>query len=189
VVVIDEAFDSEHYAALKLRLQSLHTADELEKAGIGTLQHYTIQEGVRGDFIHWIEGNTSDPAEAQFLNEMNEWRLQFNRSLYLNSSAVEFHFALYPIGSFYKRHLDQFKERSNRLLTFILYFNDDWTPDDQGELRVFHPNNEVIDIEPKGNRLVLFLSDKLEHEVRPTQAQRKSLTGWFLYQPEGLSFL
>ncbi len=119
---------------------------------------------------------------------MNEWRERFNRELYLNASAFEFHFALYPAGSFYKRHLDQFKERNNRLLTFILYFNDDWQVEDQGQLRLY-TDEATEDLAPTGNRVVLFLSDKLEHEVLVTRTSRLSLTGWFLYQPEGLSFL
>jgi len=36
-----------------------------------------------------------------------------------------------------------------------------------------------LDIVPWGGTLVLFMSQKLEHEVLPTRAQRHSLTGWF----------
>lgn len=119
---------------------------------------------------------------------MEEWRLRFNRELFLNLASSEFHFAVYPEGSFYRRHLDQFKERANRILTFIVYLNPNWKPGDGGELRIYRDDNQ-LDIEPIYGRMVLFKSAVLEHEVLPTQIKRRSLTGWFLYRPEGLSFL
>jgi len=35
------------------------------------------------------------------------------------------------------------------------------------------------DIEPVGGRLVVFLSDRVEHEVLPTSATRRAATAWF----------
>ncbi|TNE80454.1 MAG: 2OG-Fe(II) oxygenase [Bacteroidetes bacterium] len=185
--VVDSAFEAILLESLKDRLDQLWQEDELEKAGIGTLGQYQIQEGIRGDYIQWLESG-KHPAEEAFIQLMEEWRLLFNRGLFLNLESAEFHFAIYPEGSFYKRHLDQFKERNNRIITFILYLNPNWKAGDGGELRIYK-GEEHLDIEPIYGRIVVFKSAALEHEVLPTQVKRRSLTGWFLYRPEGLSFL
>ncbi len=66
--------------------------------------------------------------------------------------------------------------------------NDDWKFGNGGELKIFSEHGDEI-IAPIGNRLVLFRSDTIEHEVLETATSRKSLTGWLLNQPVGLGFL
>jgi SM-20-related protein len=41
------------------------------------------------------------------------------------------------------------------------------------------PENAVRDIVPHGGTLVVFLSERFEHEVLPTARARVSLAGWF----------
>ena len=184
-MVVDDFLAAFFYENLQARLISLLEEDSLQKAGIGTASDYTIQEGVRGDYISWLGKENED--EALFLAQMEDFRKTLNLNLLLSLKSFEFHFASYPPGSFYARHLDQFKERNNRMISFVLYFNDNWKPEYEGFLRIYN-GDEVIDIEPKGNRLVLFRSDIMEHEVLPTKVYRNSITGWFLYQPHDLSF-
>lgn len=184
-MVVDDFLAAFFYENLQARLISLLEEDSLQKAGIGTASDYTIQEGVRGDYISWLGKENED--EALFLAQMEDFRKTLNLSLLLSLKSFEFHFASYPPGSFYARHLDQFKERNNRMISFVLYFNDNWKPEYEGFLRIYN-GDEVIDFEPKGNRLVLFRSDIMEHEVLPTKVYRNSITGWFLYQPHDLSF-
>lgn len=186
-MTVDSFLPPELYTQLSQRMKELLLHDELEQAGIGTQQDFIIKEGIRGDSISWLEA--THPTEAAYLEKMEEMMALLNRGFMLSLSGMEFHFAVYPKGSFYKKHLDQFKERNNRMISFILYLNANWIPEDAGELRVYLKNNEMMDIAPLGNRAVIFRSDLLEHEVLPTNALRKSITGWFLYRPEGLSFL
>jgi SM-20-related protein len=96
--------------------------------------------------------------------------------------------AHYPAGSFYKRHLDQFKERNNRVISTILYLNKNWEASQGGELKLFFDHEEKI-VEPKYGRIVSFKSDQLEHEVLKTNVDRFSITGWMLHNPVGLGFL
>ena len=63
------------------------------------------------------------------------------------------------------------------MLSVVLYLNEQWAEDDGGELRLF--TEPTIDVPPTGGKLVLFLSDSLEHQVLPTRRERLSLTGWF----------
>jgi Rps23 Pro-64 3,4-dihydroxylase Tpa1-like proline 4-hydroxylase len=48
-----------------------------------------------------------------------------------------------------------------------------------GELRVYL-KDEIVDIMPHLGRVIMFKSEKIEHEVRPTKGyERFALTTWF----------
>ncbi|MEZ6020961.1 MAG: 2OG-Fe(II) oxygenase [Planctomycetota bacterium] len=66
-------------------------------------------------------------------------------------------------------------------MSSVLYLNPHWTPDAGGELRIFDDAGqaEIATLEPFYGRLVLFLSERIPHEVLPTTRARFSLTGWF----------
>ncbi|HAH37000.1 MAG TPA: 2OG-Fe(II) oxygenase, partial [Algoriphagus sp.] len=104
------------------------------------------------------------------------------RRCFLGLKSFEGHFARYPIGSFYKRHLDQFQQVPYREVTVILYVNDQWTEADEGALRMYLPNPDgterIEDYLPMPGRLVVFLSAEIPHEVLPTKKERNSITGW-----------
>jgi len=84
--------------------------------------------------------------------------------------------------------LDQFRGRNNRLISCVLYLNENWKVGDGGELQLYNTSGEVPThrIEPLRNRMVFFRSDTVWHEVLPAHAPRKSLTGWLLYRPSGV---
>jgi SM-20-related protein len=68
-------------------------------------------------------------------------------------------------------------------VTAILYLNPAWTPADGGQLRIYSdpdPENAPTDIPPLSDRLVVFLSDRIEHEVLPSSTPRYALTAWYL---------
>jgi len=94
----------------------------------------------------------------------------------------EFHYALYPEGTFYKRHLDTFQNDSRRKLSMVCYLNDeDWKPEYGGELALYTGTKELeqtINIYPLQGRMVIFESQVLEHEVKPVKQPRLSITGW-----------
>jgi len=77
-----------------------------------------------------------------------------------------------PGGSVYPRHIDNprgLTAGDTRKLTCILYLNplyDNLV--DGGELRLFLPQSETVDVPPEGGRVVLFWSDEIPHEVLPT---------------------
>ncbi len=185
-VVIDDYLSQEAYLATDARFTLLINKNELEKAGVGALKDKQINTAVRGDYISWL--NQEDPEEGFFLDGMTALRGIINHYCRLNLSAQEFHFATYPPLSFYSRHFDQFKENTNRKISFVLYMNEAWLPEHAGELRVYTKEGSE-DLAPIRNRLVLFRSDLLEHEVLITHAERKSITGWFLHKDPDLLFL
>jgi SM-20-related protein len=159
-----------------------------KKAGIGQAQEKQINEGIRGDYIQWIDPSSASIAIQVYLERISQLRMFLNQSLFLSLKDAEIHKTIYPPGSFYKRHLDQFKKDDHRKLSVICYLNEDWKELDGGQLRVYF-QNENRDFFPIAGRLVCFRSDLLEHEVLPTQRARMSLTGWVLDQVAGLRHL
>jgi SM-20-related protein len=95
---------------------------------------------------------------------------------------------VYPPGSFYKRHLDQFRKDDHRKLSVICYLNEDWHEEHGGQLRMYLPE-ETVDFLPLAGRLVCFRSDQIEHEVIAGTRERRSLTGWMLDQVAELRHL
>ncbi|NMM37715.1 MAG: 2OG-Fe(II) oxygenase [Glaciimonas sp.] len=156
----------------------------LTPAGIGRGAAMAVQEGVRGDRIQWLEPGQS-PACERYLQIMETVRLALNRTLYLGLEDYECHFALYPPGAFYQKHLDRFHDDDCRTVSVIVYLNDAWLPEHGGALRLYPGGKngqdvpDARDVAPLANRLALFLSADMPHEVLPSTRERLSLTGWF----------
>lgn len=131
---------------------------------------------IRQDEIVWLDEHLSPPGVGRFLDEVEKLRQALNRLAYLGVHRVECHAAHYRPGAFYKAHRDSFAEGVNRLISFVYFLNPDWTTADAGELRLLSP--EERDITPLLDRLVLFNSRTVLHEVLPTRADRYTLTGW-----------
>ncbi len=155
--------------------------ENFKKAGIGKQQTLQINESIRGDYIQWLDKKFVSPELTTYLSRIDELRQYLNQALFLSLKDFEIHLTIYPIGSFYKRHLDQFKKDDHRKLSVICYLNHHWEPGHGGELRVYHAEGSQ-DILPIAGRLVCFRSDALEHEVLPASRERLSLTGWMLDQ-------
>lgn len=139
-----------------------------------------IRPEIRGDRIRWVDETNSGPALQSVLDKLETLRLAANRALFLGLFDVELHFAAYPPGAGYRRHLDRFQNDDRRMLTVILYLNEYWANEDGGQLRFWADERTApLEIEPAGGTLVAFLSDRFWHEVLPTNRSRLSLTGWF----------
>ena len=186
-IVIDDILSSELYQEIRSFFLSKLEEDDFNKAGIGAQSNHQVVEAIRGDFVYWLDANRDEPIHA-FFGWIEELRVLLNRNLMLSMSDYEFHLAHYPAGTYYKRHLDQFKGRNNRLLTVIIYLNENWQPGDGGELKIIKERSEKI-IQPIANRGIIFRSDTIPHEVLTTNKSRYSLTGWLLYRPVGIGYL
>ena len=150
---------------------------EFRKAKIGKgIEEQRITE-IRSDQIHWLDKNDLTPALQNYWQQADALREYISNYFRLTLPWFESHLAVYPVGSFYKKHLDQFRETNNRLISFILYLNPDWKPEDDGQLRIYTEGKQ-LDIAPALGRLVCFRSDVIEHEVLPTTRPRYSVTAW-----------
>lgn len=152
-----------------------------KKAGIGKERQMQINESIRGDYIHWIDKNESPPEVRVYMDRLQDLCGFLNQSLYLSLKDYEVHFTIYPAGSFYKRHLDQFRKDDHRKLSVICYLNKEWQDHHGGQLRMYL-NEGTVEFLPLSGRLVCFRSDQIEHEVLPATRERLSLTGWILDQ-------
>jgi SM-20-related protein len=152
-----------------------------KKAGIGNSKSLQIQEAIRGDYIQWLDKNNSPTSVLVYLNRLDELVNFLNQALFLSLKDFEVHMTVYPAGSFYKRHLDQFKQDDHRKLSVICYLNKDWQEEHGGQLRMYLPDRS-FDVLPLSGRLVIFRSDQIEHEVLPATRPRLSITGWILDQ-------
>jgi SM-20-related protein len=152
-----------------------------KRAGIGKDQGLQINEAVRGDYIYWLDKNSARPETKIYLERLGEMVNFLNEALFLSLKDYEVHLTVYPVGSYYKRHLDQFKLDDHRKLSVICYLNNDWLPEHGGQLRMYLKGSSQ-DVLPVAGRLVCFRSDMIEHEVLPATRERLSLTGWILDQ-------
>lgn len=187
-VIIDNFITDQLYRDIVLYFDGLLESKQFCKAGIGDAQNHQIRTSVRGDIIYWLDKNR-DHDLSEFFDLMDELLVKLRQYCFLSLSDYEFHLALYPAGSHYEKHIDQFRGRSNRIITVLIYLNENWSPKDGGELKIYRPDGHELIIEPVAKRLLLFKSDSVEHEVLVTHAQRKSLTGWLLHQPATLGNL
>lgn len=171
--------------AAQLHQQLLGLKEEqFTRAGVGRSNDYTLNNFVRRDEIRWIEGHSA--AEKDWLQWSNRLRLFLNRRLFLGLFSFESHFAHYPPGAFYKKHVDAFKgnprqDVTNRVLSVVAYFNPGWLPEDGGELALFDEDQiePFLSVTPAFATLVVFLSEEVPHEVRPAKRDRYSIAGWY----------
>ncbi|WP_376770963.1 2OG-Fe(II) oxygenase [Marinobacter arenosus] len=167
-------------AALASEVAVLDRSDAMKSAGVGRGSELVRDRSVRRDRIAWLQGATV--PQASLFEFFEEIRSGLNQRLFLGLKRFESHYATYHPGDFYKKHLDSFRGRASRVVSLVLYLNDDWRAEDGGELRVFNRDseNEICgQVLPEAGRMALFLSEEIPHEVLPAHRTRYSLACWF----------
>jgi len=152
----------------------LYKDDRLLSAGTGNNLIINHDKLIRNDKIYWLDRLHNNSHENDFFDLMDNFISHLNRTCYAGITGYEFHYTLYETGSFYKRHLDNFKQNGTRAFSMIMYLN---TKVDGGSLRIYQGNNSQ-DITPNAGKSVFFKSNELEHEVLVTHLPRMSITGW-----------
>lgn len=163
--------------SLREQAMILHHDSRMIQAGIGSNESKSYDLQIRRDKIYWIDKLTASPAEQEFFSIIDEYISYLNRVCYAGINDYEFHYAVYEPGSFYKRHLDQFRYNNARKFSLITYLNEDWT-DDKGGALIIYNQDKTTAILPTGGTTVFFKSDELEHEVATSLDVRMSITGW-----------
>lgn len=130
---------------------------------------------IRSDALLWIRDD--DAQLSALLGAFEALRLELNEGAWLGLARFELQLARYEPGGHYVRHRDALHGQSNRRVTAIVYLNPDWRPADGGQLRLYC--QPPVEIEPTLGRLVIFLSEKVDHEVLPTAATRLAATAWY----------
>lgn len=174
-------FHHEHFMDEKFCLELLNEAKDLEfrQAQIGSGAKRLEHQEIRNDAIYWIDEKNDTALQRLYLNKMKVLMTTLNQELYLGLREFECHFAHYSSAGYYKKHLDQHQGSNKRAISVIFYLNE---PKSGGELVIYNrenPEHVEVKIKPRAGSFVCFLSDKIYHEVLPTNGDRYSLTGWF----------
>lgn len=172
-------------AALRLSQESQEAwkLGEFKRAGVGRGKDLSIREDIRSDHVMWLKTGETTGAQQTYLDVLDVLRLALNQHFFFGLFDFEGHFAIYPEGGFYKPHLDRPHHTSSRIVTVILYLNENWQSGDGGELKLWTTPNVQEGpfqiIEPRLGTLVCFLAEDHWHEVLPSLKTRMSITGWF----------
>jgi SM-20-related protein len=170
--------------AIEIRdhVEALAAAGRLRPAGLSRGAGYRVDRAVRGDAILWVEPTAVPPELAGLWSVFIALRDALNHRAYLGLDRMEVQVARYPgDGAAYDRHWDAFQAlpggRPSRRVTAIYYANSTWSPEAGGLLRLHEPAGPV-DVAPILDRLLVFLSERVEHEVLRARAPRCAITAW-----------
>lgn len=163
--------------------RELERSQRFRSAGVGKNLKHQLSTEIRRDQILWFEPEALLPGQAKLWFRLQRLKDDINRELFAGLWDLEGHFALYPRGGFYRRHLDRFSNDDARAITVTYYLNESWRPEDGGELVIYDGDREIL-VEPRLGTLVIFRSDQLEHEVRESKTERRSFAGWFRRRPK-----
>lgn len=176
----DDFLDPKIILGLRNIIQNHSILGEMKSAGVGNNSNLHQDQRFRGDKIKWLEEKSENQFEDIFLTKVLNFSKYLNKTCYTSINNFESHYASYQKKSFYKRHVDQFKDDSRRKYSLVLYLNKDWQTEDGGLLSMYPKNIAQKDIAPIGGRMVFFKSDEMEHEVHPSFTRdRISIAGWF----------
>lgn len=178
-IEIHDFISTEDAQGIRSEIASIQLTDGFKQAGIGKLDQQQVDTNQRGDFIRWINPQEALTHTTVFLEKINTIIEELNYTFYLGIRDFECHYAHYPPGTFYKKHVDRHKTGSARRVSFVLYLNSEWQENDGGQLLIYDSENGSHTILPRMGTLALFLSEK-EHEVLVTSRDRMSITGWML---------
>ena len=195
VVIIDEAFDKKFVQALSRDVGSVSDSS-LEKRGVSRSVLQAVGDDghrIRSDLVGWFDSNGNINGEkscttdslSTLWRKFEELRLFLNQEAFLSLKRQDCQLARYSGdgSSRYMKHLDAFRDDSeaNRQITALFYLNENWTEKDGGCLRIWH-GEESVDVLPILNRLVLFRSELVFHEVLPSTRTRHAATAWYYSQ-------
>ncbi|MEL7834026.1 2OG-Fe(II) oxygenase [Fodinibius sp. Rm-B-1B1-1] len=181
-LVVDNFISDHLFEKVQCYFQERLDESKFSKAAIGSDKNRQVESSVRGDFIYWLD-RRQDSAVNELFILFDEVMANLRQQLFLSLSDYEFHFALYPPNTHYDKHVDQFHGKANRVISMLIYLNENWQPGNGGELKIYQADGTESLIEPCAKRLVMFKSDTVPHEVLLTQIPRKSITGWMLHKP------
>lgn len=169
-------------AALASEARERDAAGEFHAAGVGRGSARVQRSDIRGDRILWLDQSLASSAQQPLWQALEALRLALNETLLLGLFSFDAHYALYPPGTFYRRHRDQFRGSAAssdvRVISCAIYLNENWTLADGGALRIYD-GQRTREVPPVAGTLVCFMSERFEHEVLPATRERLALTGWF----------
>lgn len=161
--------------ALALRVLAEARLVPLHRAGLR--RGHELDDTIRTDEIAWLTPDEATGALAEAVSHFTALMQPLNEAAWLGLRSFDLQLSHYGPGAHYGRHLDAFPGKDNRRVTAIVYLNEHWQPAHGGLLRLHL--EPPINLEPTLDRLVIFRSELVEHEVLESKADRWALTAWF----------
>lgn len=177
-MILYDAFSQSFCSTVREEIRDFQKSGGFIPAKIGKGDLHHLNEEVRGDGTKWFEPENLSSAQSVLWQKLQELREGLNARLFLGLWEMEGHYAVYPPGKFYRKHLDRFTNDSKRVLSMVVFFNEGWTMADGGLLRMETPVG-VREVLPEAGTAVFFFSDRIPHEVTETRRERYSFAGWF----------
>ena len=81
-------------------------------------------------------------------------------------------------GGSFPTHYDNPGPPNARALTMLVYLNAGWAPGDGGEFVLLPFLDRPVVVQPRMDRAVVFLSDRLLHRTEPSRRARLAVTTW-----------
>lgn len=159
------------------------------------------KSSARGDHILFLRSGDEEIASCSGISQILHAMSSIQREVDLlndartskpfSSTNTEFQLAVYDAaGTGYVMHRDAGPNGPYRRLTVIYYINDKSDELDGGALRILLPHPDQVpsssgdlttlnvDLAPRGDRLIVFQSEWLWHQVCPTNFRRMAITMW-----------
>ena len=192
--ISDFFFSTEEIKQLREAIIRKENKKDFHQAAVGSSVNEQIVKSIRGDKIRWIDEENKTETEEIFFSKINDFIEYLNLTCYMGIEESEFHYAVYPEGTFYQKHVDAFKNDDRRTLSVVLYLNDEeWKDEFGGQLTLYlSDENKVekeLDILPLAGRLAVFDSKSIPHEVKTVHRPRYSITGWLKTRGNILTYL
>lgn len=183
--VVPDFLSTAQTQALADECRAMRAAQQLTPARVGALRTATP---LRGDSTRWFQADALSAPQQVFTDRIDALRMTLNRELMLGLVECESHYALYPPGAGYSRHLDRMRDSDARVVSAVFYLNDAWRVADGGALRLYLADGSSRDIFPHAGTLLLFLSAQFEHEVLLATRERMSIACWMRQRTPGSMF-
>ncbi|TGN29826.1 2OG-Fe(II) oxygenase [Empedobacter tilapiae] len=192
--ISDFFFSTEETKQLREAIIRKENKKDFHQAAVGSSVNEQIVKSIRGDKIRWIDEENKTETEEIFFSKINDFIEYLNLTCYMGIEESEFHYAIYPEGTFYQKHVDAFKNDDRRTLSIVLYLNDEeWKDEFGGQLTLYlsdeNKNETELDIVPLAGRLAVFDSKTIPHEVKTVNRPRYSITGWLKTRGNILTYL
>ena len=160
---------------LALAVRAAAAGVALRPAGIR--RSHELAPEVRSDELAWLTREDASGPFVEAIERFEALRVEVNEAAWLGLRTFDLQLARYGPGARYVRHRDAFPGDDNRRLTAIVYLNDGWVPAHGGELELCV--EPPVRVPPVLDRLVVFRSESIEHQVLEAHAERWALTAWY----------
>jgi len=133
--ILDDFLSSEKCEGLIHDFDLRRQRGDFQDAGVGASAE--VQSKIRQSELIWLDPAHPPEASGELISFVHDLQTRLNQNFYMGLKDWEAFYSVYRPGSYYRRHVDNFKGKNRRIITFILYLNQHWEKSKGGELRIY----------------------------------------------------